>query len=44
MGYLDSGVGSADALIGGIDVGADAYVVKGGFEQDNLLMTIQQLL
>jgi two-component system chemotaxis sensor kinase CheA len=28
----------------GIDVGADAYIVKSGFDQDNLLETIEQLI
>ena len=28
----------------GIQVGADAYIVKGGFEQSNLLSTIQSLI
>jgi two-component system chemotaxis sensor kinase CheA len=28
----------------GIEVGADAYIVKSGFDQDNLLETIEQLI
>ena len=28
----------------GVDVGADAYITKGAFEQGNLLATIKQLL
>jgi two-component system, chemotaxis family, sensor kinase CheA len=28
----------------GIEVGADAYIVKGSFDQNNLLETIQQLI
>jgi two-component system chemotaxis sensor kinase CheA len=28
----------------GIEVGADAYIVKGGFDQRDLIETIRQLL
>jgi len=28
----------------GVEVGADAYIVKGAFDQDQLLETIQRLI
>ena len=36
--------GSDDDKMRGIDVGADGYIVKTGFDQKNLLETIAQLL
>ena len=36
--------GSDEDKSRGIEVGADAYIVKSGFEQRNLLETISQLL
>ena len=41
---LVTSLGSAEHKARGIAVGADAYIVKSSFDQDNLLETIRQLI
>jgi two-component system chemotaxis sensor kinase CheA len=41
---LVSSLDSAEDKARGIQVGADAYIVKSSFEQNNLLETIEQLI
>jgi len=41
---LVTSLDSAEDKVKGIEVGADAYIVKGAFDQDSLLETIQQLI
>jgi two-component system chemotaxis sensor kinase CheA len=41
---LVTSLDSAEDKVKGIEVGADAYIVKGAFDQDSLLETIRQLV
>jgi two-component system chemotaxis sensor kinase CheA len=41
---LVTSLGSPEDKARGIEVGADAYIVKSSFDQDNLLETIEQLI
>jgi two-component system, chemotaxis family, sensor kinase CheA len=41
---LVTSLDSEDDRRRGVEVGADAYIVKGAFDQDQLLETIQRLI
>jgi two-component system chemotaxis sensor kinase CheA len=41
---LVTSLDSAEDKAHGIEVGADAYIVKSSFDQNNLLETIEQLI